>query len=149
MCVSVYSYIFVCNNGSQTTNDMYEAGVTNDQLNLMNQSDASSQIAVKTPVGMTKRVNIEKNVNQGEVLSSLKCTVTVDSISKKHCENLNDHLFLYKDIVAIPPLGMVDDQIGISKCGLDSALTTAHLNSQTNIKKITIWCQQMSQDAYW
>ena len=31
---------------------------------------------------------------------------------------------------------MVDDQIGISKCGLDSALTTAHLNSQTNIKKL-------------
>ena len=30
---------------------------------------------------------------------------------------------------------MVDDTIGISSCGLDSALSTAHLNSQTVILK--------------
>ena len=31
---------------------------------------------------------------------------------------------------------MVDDQIGIAECGLDSALSTCHLNTQTNIKKL-------------
>ena len=36
----------------------------------------------------------------------------------------------------IPPLGMVDDTIGISNCGLDSVLMTAHLNAQTNIRKL-------------
>ena len=46
------------------------------------------------------------------------------------------HLYLYKDSVPIPPLGMVDDTIGISNCGLDSVLMTAHLNAQTNIRKL-------------
>ena len=49
----------------------------------------------------------------------------------------------------VPPLGMVDDQIGVSHCGLDSALSTGHLNAQTNIKKTTIWGFQVPQDAYW
>ena len=57
-------------------------------------------------------------------------------IAEEHVENLSDHLYKYKDVVDIPPLGQVDDQIGISNCGLDSALTTAHLNTQTNIKKL-------------
>ena len=33
----------------------------------------------------------------------------------------------------IPPLTFVDDTIGVSLCGMDS---TAHLNSQTHIKKL-------------
>ena len=119
-----------------TTNDLYNNGVTNDQLNLMNQCDASSLIAVKTPVGITKRVKVKKVVAQGEVMSNLKCTVSVDSISEKHEQNLHDHLYKYKQKVEIMPLGMVDDQVGVSNCGLDSALSTAHLNAQAGIKKL-------------
>ena len=119
-----------------TTNDLYNVGVNNDHLNVIYESDAKSKIAVKTPLGLTKRKDVEKAVAQGEVISPLKCTVSVDSIAEEHVENLSDHLYKYKDIVVIPPLGQVDDQIGISNCGLDSALTTAHLNTQTNIKKL-------------
>ena len=49
---------------------------------------------------------------------------------------MKDNQYRYKGTVDVPVLGMVDDQIGISKCGLDSALTTAHLNAQTNVKKL-------------
>ena len=63
-----------------------------------------SKIAVKTPVGLTKREDVEKVVAQGEVMSPLKCTVMVDSISDAHVQNLADNLFRYKDRVAIPPL---------------------------------------------
>ena len=31
---------------------------------------------------------------------------------------------------------MVDDTLNISKCGIDSGLATAHLNAQTNLKKL-------------
>ena len=31
---------------------------------------------------------------------------------------------------------MVDDQICVSHCGLDSALATSHLNTQTNLKRL-------------
>ena len=119
-----------------TTNDLYKVEVKNSNLNLINQCDKRSLIAVKTPVGITKRVEVEKVVTQGGVNEPLKCTVTVDSIADKHVQNLQDHIYKYKDTVDVPPLGMVDDQVGIIKCGLDSALSTAHLNSQTNIKKL-------------
>ena len=118
------------------SNDLYNTGVINEQLNLIYECDSLSKIAVKTPVGLTKRVDVEKIVAQGEVMSPLKCTVMVDSISQAHVQNLAENLYRYKDSVAIPPLGMVDDQICVSNCGLDSALATAHLNSQTNIKKL-------------
>ena len=119
-----------------TTNDMYEVGVTNDHLNLIYEGDRKSKIAVKTPFGITKRVDLNKVVAQGEINSPLKCSITVDSIASEHVTNLKDHLYHYKDSVPIPPLGMVDDTIGISNCGLDSVLMTAHLNAQTNIKKL-------------
>ena len=58
------------------------------------------------------------------------------SIASEHVENLADHPYKYKDSVPIPPLGMVDDTIGISHCVLDTMITTAHLNSKTNTKKL-------------
>ena len=134
-----------------TTNDLYEIGVNNDQLNLIYECDSTSRIAVKTPLGLTKRKEVKKIVKQGEVNSSLKCTVTVDSISQSHVEKLEEHLYSYKESVPIPVLGMVDDQIGVSKCGLDSVLSVAHLNSEcTNkLKKVAVWSLKMSQNAYW
>ena len=58
-------------------------------LNLIYDCDASSKIAVKTPVGLTDRKEVKKIVAQGEPPFSLKCTVTVDSISQTHTENLS------------------------------------------------------------
>ena len=95
-----------------------------------------SKVAVKTPVGLTKRLDLHKVVAQGEVISPLKCTISVDAIAESQVENLSDHLYNYKGSVPIPPLGMVDDQICVSHCGLDSALATSHLNTQTNLKRL-------------
>ena len=73
-----------------TTNDMYEVGVTNNHLNLIYEGDKRSKIAVKTPFGLTDRINLNKVVAQGEINSPLKCSVTVDSIASNHavCRNL-------------------------------------------------------------
>ena len=131
-----YKQCFDAMNVEITLNGLYDVGVRNDQLNLINESDSRSQVAVKTPVGLTNRMELKKVIEQGEVMSSLKCTVTVDSISKSHVENVDKHLYKYKESVKVPALGMVDDQIGVSKCGIDSLLSTAHLNAQTNIKRL-------------
>ena len=64
-----------------TTNDMYEVGVTNNHLNLIYEGDKRSKIAVKTPFGLTDRINLNKVVAQGEINSPLKCSVTVDLIA--------------------------------------------------------------------
>ena len=111
------------------TNDLYNIGVDTDQLNLIYDCDSLSKVAVKTPVGMTKRVDVTKVIAQGEVMSPLKCTITVDSIAQAHMENLSENLYSYKGRVPIPPLGMVYDQICVSYCGLDSVLASSHLNT--------------------
>ena len=65
-------------------------------------------------------------------------TVPVSSVSNEHRENLEegDHLYKYKNKVTIPMLGMVDDELAVNYCGLDSALSTAQLNAQSNLKKL-------------
>ena len=119
-----------------TTNDMYNAGVTDDNLNLLYNSDEQSDISVKTPFGKTERVPVMKTIPQGDVNAPFKCTTQVDSISESQHKALENHLYEYKNKVKLPPLGMVDDQLTIAKCGLGSALASAHINASTNIKKL-------------
>ena len=70
------------------------------------------------------RLDLNKVVAQGKEISPLKCTISVDAIAESKVENLSDHLYNYKGRVPIPSLWMVDDQICVSHCGLDSALAT-------------------------
>ena len=62
----------------------------------------------------------------------------LSSVSNEHRDNLEegDHLYKYKNKVTIPMLGMVDDELSINYCGLDSALSTAQLNALSNMKKL-------------
>jgi hypothetical protein len=43
---------------------------------------------------------------------------------------------MYKDIVGIPPLAMMDDLVSVSKCGIDSVVMNAFLNSKSDVKKL-------------
>ena len=91
---------------------------------------------VRIPGDITERVVCHNCITQGDTLASLKCCVCVDKMAETHTENLDGHLYKYKDNVDIPPLTMVDDTIIASKCGPNSALATAHHNSMTNLKKL-------------
>ena len=48
----------------------------------------------------------------------------------------NKGLFLYKNCVYIPPLGMCDDIASISLCGIDSIKTNAIINAKIESKKL-------------
>ena len=124
----------------ETINDLYEAGIQDDELPLIYKSDETSEIAVNTPFGITARETVHKIVMQGEVLAPLKCSVQVDTIGKE-CIEEKKNLYQYKEKVAIPPLGMVDDIISVSKCGINSLLMNSFLNSKTNIKKLQFGTQ--------
>ena len=119
-----------------TMNDMYNAEVTDDNFNLLYNSNDQSDISVKTPFGKTERIPVKKTVCQGDVNSPFQCTTQVDSISESHHRDLDKYLYKYKNQVKLPPLGMIDDQLTIAKCGLGSAQASAHLNASTNIKKL-------------
>lgn len=62
--------------------------------------------------------------------------MSVDSISESAADNIPQHLYLYKNMIPVPPLGMVDDQINMANCGVDSTVSSSHINSLTNIKKL-------------
>ena len=56
---------------------------------------------------------------QGSVWGPLLCTGTMDKIGDKAYKT-GSSLYSYKGLVAIPPLGMVDDKISMSKCSVES-----------------------------
>ena len=119
----------------ETINDMFEAGLVNDNLNLIYKLNEKNQVAVVTPHGMTERVEINRIVMQGENLAPLECSVQVDTYGKE-CLEQDKYLFRYRDIIPVPALSMVDDLLCISKCGIDSVLLNAFINFKTNTKKL-------------
>ena len=50
-----------------TIKDLYEAGVTDDHLDLIYKSNETNKVAVKTPCGLTDRIELNRLVLQGEI----------------------------------------------------------------------------------
>ena len=115
--------------------DLYESGVQDDHLNLIQISDSSSLVAVNTPVGVTDRREVTNKVLQGEKLGPIKCSNTIDKIGKQ-CIDEEKYLHTYRNEVKIPPLALVDDVLAMAKCGTNSVEITAFLNAQTNLRKL-------------
>ena len=88
-------------------------------------------------MGITDRVNIPKIVQQGGTWGPVLCSNSMDTIGKK-CRDRGDMHFLYKNTVQVLPLAMVDDLIGISKCGigLDFIELNTFMNIQIELKKL-------------
>ena len=96
----------------------YDSGLQNDMLSLMYLENKNVQIAIKVNNKLTRRINVQNVKIQGTVWSSLKCTSMLDQLSKivMSKEELQYHYKGDKNI----PIGvrcMVDDTLGISKCG--------------------------------
>ena len=96
---------------------------------MMYEGNRINRVAIKTPGGMTDRVTIERIVTQGGVTGPLCCSVQTDDIGKKSLEN-GEHLYLYKGIVGIPTLAMVDDLAKVSECGVNSVKDNAYINAK-------------------
>ena len=63
---------------------------------------------------------------QGETLSSILCTCTIDKISNE-CDIEN---YKYRDSVKVPKLGFVDDLVDIQPCGDE----TKNMNDYTDLE---------------
>ena len=118
-------------------NDLFEAGLTNDTLVLLYQSNLSARVAIKTTSGITERFNISKTVMQGTVWSGLMCTASMDKLCKSIYNN-EELLFKYRGIVNIPPLEMVDDILTAVKCGEKSTDLNLAVNNFIEHKKLKL-----------
>ena len=135
----------------ETMNDLFEAGVTDDNLALLYEANKEVDVAINTPTGLTVREKIEKIILQGDVFGPIECSVTVDTFGKE-CLEEDKHLYLYKDCVKIPILSMVDDALAISECGYKASMMNAFINTKTNIKKLqygTTKCFKMHVGKSW
>ena len=107
----------------------------NDKLALIYKANEENKVAVKTPVGLTKRKSIPTIVMQGGTFGPMQCSNSIDSIGKK-CITRQEHLYSYKKIVKITPLAMVDDLLAVAPCGMESMAVNVFINSQIEMKKL-------------
>ena len=120
---------------SETMNDLFEAGVNDDQLALIHEANKEVKVAIKTPNGLTDRVTLKEIILQGDVLGPVECSLTVDTFGKE-CIEEDKHLYLYKDQVKVQILTMVDDALVISECGYKTNMLNSFINTKTNNKKL-------------
>ena len=126
-------------------NNLYEAGITDDKLAMIYEGNKTNNVAIRTPAGLTNRVAIERIVTQGGVTGPLCCSVQTDNIGKRSLESGN-YLYMYKGIVGIPTLAMVDDLAKISICGTESVKDNAYVNAKIEQDKLLFngpKCHQM------
>ena len=118
-------------------NDLYDAGLQNDQLNVLYNSNLNARIVVKTSSGETERFPIRQVVMQGTVWAGLMCTNSMDKLCKLIYNN-EDLLFKYRGVVSVPPLEMVDDIVTASKCGENSTKLNHEVNMFIDSKKLKL-----------
>ena len=141
-----YCQMFDSEKPSQCLNALYDVGVDDDNLVIINEANKGNSIAVKTPAGeLSNRETISENMMQGEVMAPLISSNLVDGFGKE-CIEKNEHLYLFKDKVKVPPLGQVDDLVTINECGYKTTKSNSFINSKTNMSKLYFSagkCKQM------
>ena len=60
----------------------------NDKIGLLYESNKKNMVAVKTAVGLTKRVNMPNIVHQGGTWGPMLCSNSIDTLGKK-CKERN------------------------------------------------------------
>ena len=120
-------------------NDIYDTvgeSCQNDKLSLLYEANQENLVSVKsTAIGQTERENMPNIVQQGGTWGPLLCSNSIDTLGRK-CQDRGENYYLYKGVVRILPLAMVDDLNGIAKCGLDSVELNSFLTTQIEMKKL-------------
>ena len=79
--------------------------------------------------------SIKNKIVQGGVLGPRLCSVQID-IFGKECIEDHKYLYMYKGVVAIPPLAMMDDLICISECGPKTVQLNSYISHKASSKKL-------------
>ena len=139
-----YKQMFDSINLKEAINDVYDAGFDDALLNLLYKANQEINMAVKTAHGLTERQTIHNTVLQGDKFSSLLASVQVDRIGQE-CMN-EGYYYLYKNILPVGFLGMVDDIAGITEAGTKANQLNAFMNVKTAEKTLQFGhkkCQYM------
>ena len=92
-------------------------------------------MAVKTPGGLTERQRITNCVLQGDTWGPMMASIQVDKIGKSIQEA--EIGYLYKNLLPISMLGLVDDIVGVTEAGYRAQ----QLNVMANVRSSEIGLQ--------
>ena len=120
-------------------NSLYDAGLTNNMLNLLYIENKTASIAVKVNNTLSDRKNVQNVEIQGSVWAGLKCTTMMDTLNKTVMTNRSLQYF-YKGDQNIPigVRGMVDDTLGISNCGTEAIGLNSAINFFVESQRLTM-----------
>ena len=113
----------------------YDLGVKDDKLALISALNDKCRVSINIPVGQTKEFILNSIEMQGTVSAPLKCTGQIDSLGRNGYTN-QTALYIYNNNCFVPILGMIDDTLGMSVCGVDSVELNAFINTTMESRKL-------------
>ena len=118
--------------GKKTYHDLYTNGIKNNSLNLIHKIGQKASIAIKTPIGISDKSEVNNKIMQGENFSSILCTSTLDIISK----TCPIEPYTYRKSVKIPKAGFLDDLLDITYCGIHTQQMNCYTNEEISKRKL-------------
>ena len=129
-----YSQMFDSINLEQAISDIFDTGVNDDNLVLLYKANCEVDMAVRTTDGLSERQMLENIVLQGDTWGSILASNQVDMIGKESMEA--GHYYLYKNILPVGFLGLVDDIVGITEAGFNAQQFNVFINVKTAEKTL-------------
>ena len=129
-----YAQMFDSIDLGQAISDIYDTGLKDDNLILINEANKNIEMAIKTNNGLTDRQTLTDIVLQGDTWGSMLASVQVETIGKE-CQE-RGYGYKYKDSLKISMLGMVDDLIGITEAGYQAKQMNMFINTKTAEKTL-------------
>jgi hypothetical protein len=129
-----YKQMFDAINLEQAASDIFDVGVSDDNLTMLYNANKDVKMAVNTPNGLSERQTLNDVVLQGDTFGSILASVQVDSIGKEVEET--DYGYLYKNELPVGMLALVDDLIGVTNAGYKAQQMNAAINVKTAEKRL-------------
>jgi hypothetical protein len=129
-----YAQMFDSVDLEQALSDLFDVGVDDDTLAHLHKANKDVHMAFKTPSGLTERQTIKNCVLHWDTFGSILASVQVDSIGKECITE--GYSYLYKEILPIGFLGLVDDIIGVTEAGIKAQKMNAFINMKTAEKSL-------------
>ena len=131
-----YQQMFDSMDASEACGDIYNYGVNDDHLKIVHEANKEIVINVKTPQGLSQDYTLTNRIMQGDTWASALASAQVDSFGKEMLLEEPNFMFKFKEEVAIPILGQVDDIIGVAEAGYKTNQLNAYINVKTADKEL-------------
>ena len=118
----------------EAISDIFDVGVKDHNLVLLYKANSEIFMAIKTQNGLTERQVLREIVLQGDTWGSLLASVQVDNIGKD-CVDAGLG-YMYKNILPIGFLGLVDDVICVTEAGYKAQEMNSFMNVKTAEKNL-------------